>query len=159
MNTELTTAAKNDVENDFFKLINNPVFGKNIENVWKHRNIKLVTTDKRRIYLVSQQNYHKTKCFSENLLAIEMNETEVKLNKKVYLTLSILNITKIAMYEDWYDYAKSKYGHKAKLCYTDNESLIFYAQSREIYAGLAGNVLFWNKKIHLMKFVTKELKQ
>ena len=108
---------------------------------------------------MSEQNYHKTKCFSENLLATEMNKTEVKLNKKVYLTQSILNTTKIAMYEDWYDYAKSKYGHKAKLCYTDTESLIFHAQSKAIYAGLAGNVLFWNKKIYLMKFVTKELKK
>ena len=63
------------------------------------------------------------------------------------------------MYEDWYDYAKSKYGDKVKLRYTDTESLIFHAQSKEIYAGLTGNVPFWNKKIYLMKFVTKELKK
>ena len=90
MNTELRKQAKNDFEKDFFKLIDNSVFGKTMENVRKHRDIKLVTTDKRRSQLVSEPNYHTTKWFSENLLAIEMKKTEVKMNKLVYLGLSIL---------------------------------------------------------------------
>ena len=74
MNTELRKKAKHNCEKDFFKLINNSVFAKTMENVRKHRDIKLVTTNKRRNQLVSEPNYHTTKWFSENLLAIEMNK-------------------------------------------------------------------------------------
>ena len=73
MNTKFRTGASNDFEKDFFKLTNNAVFGTTMENVRKHRGIKLVTTNKRRNYLVSEANYHSTKCFSENLLAVEVN--------------------------------------------------------------------------------------
>ena len=84
MNTELRKQIKNDFEKDFFKLMNNAVFGKTMENVRKHRDIKLVTTDKRRNKLVSEPNYDTTKWFSENLLTIEMKKTKVKMNKPVY---------------------------------------------------------------------------
>ena len=105
MNTKLRKEAKNDFEKDFFKLMNNSVFGKTMENVRKHRDIKLVTTDKRRNQLVSEPNYH-TKYFSENLLAIKMKKTKVKMNKPVYLGMSILDISKNLMCEFWYDYIK-----------------------------------------------------
>ena len=94
MNTELRTEAKNDFEKDFFKLMNNAVFGKTMENVRKHRDIKLVTTDKRRNQLASEPNYHTAKYFSENLLATEMKKTKVKMNKPVHLSMSILDISK-----------------------------------------------------------------
>ena len=81
--------AKNDFEKYFLKLINNPIFGKTMENVRKQRNIKLVTTNKIRNYLVSEPNYHSKKWFSENPLAIEMKKTKVKVNNPVYLGLSI----------------------------------------------------------------------
>ena len=84
MNMELRTTTKNDVEKDLFNL-NNPVFRKTIESIRKGRNIKLVTIDGRRSHLVLEQNYHTTKCFSENLLEIEINKTEVKMKKPVYL--------------------------------------------------------------------------
>ena len=87
INTELRKQAKKDFEKDFFKLMNNTVFGKTMENVRKHRDIKLVTTDKKRNQLVSEPNYHTRKWFSENLLAIEMKNTKVKMNKPVYLGL------------------------------------------------------------------------
>ena len=74
MNTKLRKEAKNDFQKDFFKVTNNSVFGKTTENVRKHRDIKLVTTDEKRNKLVSEPNYHTTKCFSENLLAIEMKK-------------------------------------------------------------------------------------
>ena len=86
--------AKNDFEKDFFKLTNNFVFGKTMENVRKHRDIKLVTTDKRRSQLMSEPNYHTIKWFSENLLSTEMKKTKVKMNKPVYLGFSILEISK-----------------------------------------------------------------
>ena len=89
MNTELRKQAKNDFQKDYHKLMNSSVFGKTMENVRKHRNIKLVTTDKRRNQLVSEPNYYTTKWFSENLLATEMKKTKVKMDKPVYLGLSI----------------------------------------------------------------------
>ena len=78
MNTKLRKEAKNEFEKDFFKLMNNSVFGKTMENVRKHRDIKLVTTDVKRNKLVSEPNYHTTKRFSENLLAIEMKKNKSK---------------------------------------------------------------------------------
>ena len=99
MDTKLRTEAKNDFEKDFFKLMNNSVFGKTMENVRKHGDIILVTTDKRRNRLVSEPNYHATKWFSEDLLALEMKKIKVKMNKPVYLGLSILEISKTLMYE------------------------------------------------------------
>ena len=133
MNTQLRRQAKNDFEKDFFKLTNNSVFGKTMENVRKRKDIKLVTTDKRRNQLVSEPNYHTTKWFSENLLAIEMKKTKVKMNKPVYLGLSILEISKTHMYKFWYDYMKPKYGDNVKLCYMDSDSFIMHIKTEDFY--------------------------
>ena len=119
MNTKLRQNTTNNFEKDFFKLMNNAVFEKTMENLRKHRNIKLATTERRRNYLVSEPNYHTTKFFTENLLAIEMRKTKILLIKPVYLGLSILDLSKTTMYEFWYDYVKPKYGENAKLCYMD----------------------------------------
>ena len=95
MNTELRKEAKNDFEKDLFKLMNNSVFGKMMENIRKYRDIKLVTTDKKRSKLVSEPNYHTINLISEDLSIIEMKKTKVKMNKPIYLGLSILEISKI----------------------------------------------------------------
>ena len=94
--------------------MNNAVFGKTIENLRKHRDIKLVTADKRRNKLASKPNYHTTKYFSEILMAIEMKKIKVKVNKPIYLGMSILDISKTVIYKFWYDYIKPKYQDKAK---------------------------------------------
>ena len=99
MNATLKAKAKNDFEKDFFKKMNNSVFGKTMENVRKFRNIKLITTDKRRNQLVSKPNYHLTKYFSKNILAFEMKKIKVKMNKLKCLGFSILEIRKTLMYE------------------------------------------------------------
>ena len=99
MNTKLTQKAKNNFEKDFLKLMNNAVFGKTMENVRIHRSIKLVTTERRRNYLVSEPNYHTTKFFTENLLAKEMRKTQILMKKSVYLGLSILDLRETVMYE------------------------------------------------------------
>ena len=104
MNTELRKKAQNEFEKNFFKLMNNSVFGKTIENVRNHRDIKLVTSDKRRKRLVSEPNYHSHKNFSEHLMSIEMKKTTVKMIKPLYLGMSILDINKKFMYKFWYDY-------------------------------------------------------
>ena len=103
--------------------MNNAVFGKTMENVGKHRNIKFVTTE-RRNYLVSEPIYHTKNFFTEHLLAIEMRKTQIVMNKPVYLGLSILDLSKPVIYKFWYDYVKPKYGENAKLCYMDTDSFI-----------------------------------
>ena len=87
-------------------MINNAVFGKTMENVRKHRNIKLVTTESRRNYLVSEPNYHTTKFFMENSLAIEIRKNQILMNKPAFLGLSTLDLNETVMYEFWYDYVK-----------------------------------------------------
>ena len=140
MNTDLTKKAKNEFEKDFSKLMTNAVFGKTMENVRKHRDIKLVTTERRRNYLVSEPNYHTTKFFTENLLAIEMRKTQILMNKPVYLGLSILDLSKTVIYEFWYDYVKPKYGENAKLCYMDTDSFIVHVKTDDIYKDIAEDV-------------------
>ena len=140
MNTELRKKAKNDFEKDFFKLMNNAVFRKTMENVRKQRDIKLVITDKRRNRLVSELNYDTTKWFSENLLAIEIKKTKEKMNKPIYLGLSILEISKILMYEFWYDYMKPKYSDNMKLCYMDTNSFIMHIKKEDFYKDIADDV-------------------
>ena len=137
MNTELRKPAKNDFEKDFYKLMNNAVSGKTMENVRKHRDIKLVTTDKRRNQLKSEPNYHTTKWFPENLLAIEMKKTKVEMN---YLGLLILEISKTLMYEFWYNYMKPKYGENVKLCYMDTDSFIIHIKTKDFYKHVANDV-------------------
>ena len=115
MNTELRKNAKNDFEKDFFKLMNNSGFGKTMENVRNHRDIKVVTSNKRRSILASEPNYHSSKGISKDLMIMEMKKVEVKMNKPIYLGQAILDISKTLMYEFWYDYIKPKYGDKAGL--------------------------------------------
>ena len=120
--------------------MNNSVFGKTMENVRKHRDIKLVTTDKKRNQLVSEPNYHAIKGFSENLVAIEMKKTKVKRNKPVYLDLSRLEISKTLMYKFWYHYVKLKYQDNAKLCYMDTNSFIIYIKTEDFYEDIPDDV-------------------
>ena len=140
MNTELRKAAKNDFEKDLFKLMNNSVFGKTMENIRKHRDIKLVTTDKKRSKLVSEPNYHTINLISEDLSIIEMKKTKVKMNKPIYLGLSILEISKTLMYEFWYDYMKPKYNDNAKLCYMDTDSFIMNIKTNDFHKDISNDV-------------------
>ena len=140
MNTELKKLAKDDFEKDLFKLMNNAVLGKTMENIRKHRDIKIVTTDKKRNKLVSEPNYHTMNYISEDLSIIEMNKTKVKINKPIYLGLSILDISKILMYEFWYDYMKLKYKNKVKLCYMDTDSLIMNIKTNDFYKDISYDV-------------------
>ena len=143
MNTELRKNAKNEFEKNFFKLMNNSVFGKTMENVRNHRDIKLVTSEKRRKRLVSEPNYHSCKKFSDHLMAIEMKKTRVKMTKPLYLGMSILDISKILMYEFWYDYINQKYGDRAKLCYTDTDSFIIYIKTEYFFEDISNDVEKW----------------
>ena len=90
MNKDLRKKGKNDFKKDFLKLMNNAIFGKSMENERKRRYIKLVTTERKRNYLVSEPSYYTTKFFTEHLLAIEVKKTQIHINKRVYLGLSVL---------------------------------------------------------------------
>ena len=132
---DINTELRKKASNDFFKLMNNVVFGKTMENVRKHRGIKLVKMDYKINKLVSEPNYHTVNLISENLSIIEMKK--VKMNKQIYLGLSILEISKIIMCEFWYDYMKKKYGDMVKLCYMDTDSLIMNIKTKDFYKDIA----------------------
>ena len=140
MNTELRKLVKDDFEEDLFKLMNNAVFGKTMENIRKHRDIKLVTTDKKGSKLVSEPNYHTMNYISKDLSIIEMNKTKIKMNKPIYLGLSILDISKRLKYEFWYGYMKPKYNDNVKLCYMDTDSFIMNIKTEDFYKDIANDV-------------------
>ena len=140
INTELRKLAKNDFEKDLFKLMNNSVFGKTMENIRKHRDVKLVTTDRKRSKLVSEPNYYTINLISEDLSIIEMKNTKVKMNKPIYLGLSILEISKILMYEFWYDYMKPKCNNDVKLCYMDTDRFVMHIKTNDFYKDIASDV-------------------
>ena len=119
--------------------MNNEVFGKAMKNIRKHRDIKLVITDKRRNKLVAEPNYHTMNYISEDLSIIEMNKTKLKMNKPIYLGLSILEISKLLMYEFWYDYMKLKYGENIKSCYMDTDSFIINIKTEDLYKDVAND--------------------
>ena len=123
--------------------MNNSVYGKTMENVRNHKDIKLVKSDTRRKPLVSEPNCHSHKKFSEHLMAIEMKKTKIKMIKPIYLGMSVLDISKTLMYEFWYDYIKPKYGDKAKLCYADTDSFVIYIKIEDRFVDIAGDVKRW----------------
>ena len=140
MNKELRKLAQNDFEKDLFKLMNNSVFGKAMENIRKHRDIRLVTTDKKRSKLVSEPNYHTINLISEDLSIFKMKKTKVNMNKPIYLGLSILEISKTLMYEFWLDYMKPKYNDDVKLCYMDTDSFIMNIKTNDFDEDIASDV-------------------
>ena len=139
-NNKLRTEAKNDFEKDFFKLMNNTVFGNTMKNARKYRDIRLVTNDKRRNQLASEPNYHTTKYFSENLMAIELKRTKVKVSKPIYLCMSILDTSKTLMHEFWCDNIEPKYQDRAKPCYMDTDSFIIDIKTKAFYEDIANDV-------------------
>ena len=108
-------------------------------NIRKHRDIKLVTTDKKRTKLVSEPNYHTINLISEDLSIIEMKKTKVKMNKPIYLGLSILEISKILMYEFWYDYMKPKYNDNVRF-YMDTDSFVMHIKTYDFYKDISNDV-------------------
>ena len=148
MNTDLKKDAKNDFEKDFFKLMNNAVFGKTMENVRNHKDIKLVTSDKRRSILALEPNYHLalmhlSKCISKELMIMEMRKVEVKMNKPINLGQAISDISKTLIYEFWYDYVKPKYEDEVRLCYIDTDSFVMYIKTEDFYKAIASDVERW----------------
>ena len=142
LNTEMRTKAKNNFEKDFFKLMNNSVFGKTLERIENHVDIKLVCHEKEAIKLVSKTNYDRLTIFDENLIAVHMKRTRLLYNKPIYLGMCILDMSKTLMYDFHYNYIRQKYGDRAKLLFTDTDSLAYEIQTEDFYADIAEDVKF-----------------
>ena len=139
-NTNLRTQAKNNFEKDFFKLMNNSVFGKTMENIRNRVNVKLVDTGEQFKKLTAKPNYESRKIFNENLVSVHMKKTSLTMNKPVYLGMSILDLSKIVMFDFHYKYIKPKYGSKAKLLFTDTDSFLYEIQTEDFYKDISGDV-------------------
>ena len=140
-NTNLRAMAKNNFEKDFFKLMNNSVFGKTMENIRNRVDVKLVNTKEKLRKLVAKPNLKSPpKIFSENLVSVHMRKTSLLMNKPVYLGMCILDLSKIIMYDFHYNYIKSKYADKAKLLFTDTDSLMYEIETEDFYKDISGDV-------------------
>ena len=148
-NTKLRTAAKNDFEKDFYKSMNNSVFGKTMENIRKHRNIQLVTNREAYLKAVMKPNFNSGVLFGENLMGCEMGKIKVIMNKPVYLGQVILDLSKIDMYEFHYDYMKQKYPEGLTLCYMDTDSLIYDIETEDFYKDITKDI-----QVDLIQVVT-----
>ncbi|KYN13220.1 hypothetical protein ALC57_14584, partial [Trachymyrmex cornetzi] len=128
LNTQFRTLAKNDFEKNLYKLMNNAVFGKTMENVRNHVDVKLVTKWDGRYgaeAMIAKPNFHSRSVFAENLIAVEMCKLEVKFNKPIYVGMCILDISKICLYEFHHEYMLPMYRDKCQIMYTDTDSLIY----------------------------------
>ena len=139
-NTKLRTEAKNEFEKDFFKLMNNSVFGKTMENIRNRVDIKLVNNKKQAEKLSAKPNFKHCNIFSEDLVAIHMKKTKLDFDKPVYLGMCILDLSKTLMYDFHYNYIKKKFGDKAKLLLTDTDSLMYEIQTEDFYKDIKGDV-------------------
>jgi hypothetical protein len=140
LNTQLRTAATNNFDKDFFKLMNNSVFGKTMENIENRVDIKFATDRKKALKYSAKPNFNRAVIFDENLVALHMNKTQIVFNKPIYLGAAILDISKIRMYEFHYDYITPKYGNRAKLLFTDTDSLCYSILTDDFYQDIAEDV-------------------
>ena len=140
LNTQLRTEASSEFEKDFFKLMNNSVFGKTMGNIRNRVDVHLRTSEKSAEKLAAKPNYERTTIFSEDLVAVHMRKTELVFNKPVYLGMSILNISKTLMYDFHYNYIKKKYGPKAKLLMTDTDSFMYEIHTEDFFKDIREDI-------------------
>ena len=139
-NTKKRMDAKSGFEKDFFKLMNNSVYGKTMENIRKRVDVRLVTDHKKLLKMASKPTFVSSKIFNEDLVAVHKIKETLTLNRPAYVGMCILDLSKTLMYEFHYNYIKSKYGSKAKLLFTDTDSLTYEIETEDVYQD------FWNDK-------------
>ena len=132
--------AKNAFEKDFFKLLNNSVFGKTMENIRKCVDVRLLTDQKNLSKLVSKPSYVNSKIFNEDLVAVHKIKETLTLDRPAYVGMCILDLSETLMHDFHYNYIKNKYGSKAKLLFTDTDSLCYEIETKDIYKQ------FWEDK-------------
>ena len=135
-NTEKRKHAKNPVEKDFFKLMDNSVFGKTMENLRKRVDVRLVTNQKKLLKLASKPTYVSSKIFNENPVAVHKIKEALTLNRPAYVGMCILNHSKTLMYDFHYNCIKKKCGDTAKLLFTDTDSLTYETEADDVYQDL-----------------------
>lgn len=146
LNTNLRTQAKNSFFKDFYKLLNNSVFGKTLEDVFKRKDIKLLThweNIEQKLgasNLINRPNFHSSSIFSENLVAIQMNRVQIALNKPIYVGFSVLELSKALMYDFHYKYIIPKYKENVELLYTDTDSLIYEIKTDDFYKDIKPDI-------------------
>ena len=138
-NVILRQKSKNAFEKDFFKLMNNAVFGKTMENIRKRKDIQLVNSKDKFLKLTAKPNFKHVTIFDEDLVAVHMGKTAMKFNKPVYVGQAILDISKTCMYEFHYEYVKKKW-ENAKLCFTDTDSLLYRIETEDIFEDIAEDI-------------------
>ena len=139
-NTEKRMHAKNSFEKDFFKLMNNSVFGKTMENLRERVDVGLVTNEKKLGKLTSKPTFVSSKIFNENLMAVHKVKETLTLNRPAYVGMCILDISKTQLSDFHYNYIKKKYNNRARLLFTDMDSLIYEIEAEDTYKD------FWNDK-------------
>ncbi len=139
-NTEMRKAATSDFAKDFFKLLNNAVFGKTLENIREHRNVDLVGTEEKARKLASQPTFRSFNIFHENLFAVERYKSCIEMNKPIYTGVSVLDFSKLMMYRFHYEYIKQKYpDQKSVLCFTDTDSFLYRIETEDIHKDMLEN--------------------
>ena len=137
LNTEKRKQARNAFEKDFFKLLNNSIFGKTMENVRGRTNLELVHEERRLKKITAKPNFNRVHIFNEDLTAAHCLSTKIELNKPIYVGFAILDLSKTLMYDFHYGYIKTKYGDNAQLCFTDTDSLLYDVKTADIYQDMA----------------------
>lgn len=149
LNTEMRTKATNDFEKDFYKLMNNCIYGKAMENIEKRVDVKLVTKwgtkGKKRntaSKLIAKPNFHSVTIFTENFAAIEMKKTSIYYNKPIYLGIVILEMSKYLIYDFHYNYMLKKYPNPGQLtlCYKDTDAFIYDIKTEDHYKDIVDDL-------------------
>ncbi|PFX27766.1 hypothetical protein AWC38_SpisGene7512 [Stylophora pistillata] len=152
----LRSKAKNEFEKDFFKLMNNSAFGKTMENLRNRIDLRLVNNEKSAKKLAAKPNFKNCTIFSENLVAMNMKKTEIIFDKPVYLGMSILDLSKTLMYDFHYNYIKPKYGERAKLLFTDADSLCYEIETDDFFKDIASDVKTMFDRVTFLKIILLE---
>ena len=139
MNTELRKKATSDFEKDLYKLMNNSVFGKTMENLRKRVNVKLVRANEedRLRRLIASPAFARANIFDDDLAAIQVHKSRLVLNRPVFVGMSILDLSKHLMYDFYYNQMKGQYGECCQLLYTDTDSLLLELQTEDVYRDMA----------------------
>jgi hypothetical protein len=142
-NTELRQASESELETDFFKLMNNAIYGKTIENVLKREDINFVTERKKALKYIKKTNFKRETIFSDHLVAIHLNKLQIKYNKPIYAGFCVLEMSKWVMYDFVYNYLKPKWGERVEIIQTDTDGLMLMVKTEDFYEDIKPDIDKW----------------